>query len=295
MNVAGTSRVQMDSGDHVSLDIAKLAESVEGKLKTLRSFSDQCSIFRVPERLRELNGKAYTPRVISIGPLHYGKEELIEMEEHKRLYLREFLELSKVRVRDFIAAIAESETRLRSCYAETFDKLSKEEFVEMVLLDCSFLIMFFLKAFSPGIQSRYIDRIFNKPWMLDEISIDLCLLENQLPFFIVEDLFNLSKIQHHCEEYSMIKLTYAFLLAAWQSWVSEEILEKINLLKVEHFVDFLRICQQPAQEMQPKKLATITTPSVAELHRAGIKFKLGSSINPLLIKFDDNKGTLEIP
>jgi len=115
------------------------------------------------------------------------------MEEHKRLYLREFLELSKVRVRDFIAAIAESETRLRSCYAETFDKLSKEEFVEMVLLDCSFLIMFFLKAFSPDIQSRNIDRIFNKPWMLDEISIDLCLLENQLPFFIVEDLFNLSK------------------------------------------------------------------------------------------------------
>ncbi|KAI9398666.1 hypothetical protein POPTR_003G209100v4 [Populus trichocarpa] len=295
MNVAGTSRMQMDSGDHVSLDIAKLAESVEGKLKTLRSFSDQCSIYRVPERLRELNGKAYTPRVISIGPLHYGKEELIEMEEHKRLYLREFLELSKVRVRDFIAAIAESETRLRSCYAETFDKLSKEEFVEMVLLDCSFLIMFFLKAFSPVIQSRYIDRIFNKPWMLDEISIDLCLLENQLPFFIVEDLFNLSKLQHHCEEYSMIKISYAFLLAAWQSWVSEEILEKINLLKVEHFVDFLRICQQPAQETQPKKLATITTPSVAELHRAGIKFKLGSSINPLLIKFDDNKGTLEIP
>ena len=70
MNVAGTSRGQMDSGDHVSLDFAKLAESVEGKLKTLRSFSDQCSIYRVPKRLRELNGKAYTPRVISIGPLN---------------------------------------------------------------------------------------------------------------------------------------------------------------------------------------------------------------------------------
>jgi hypothetical protein len=41
--------------------------------------------------------------------------------------------------------------------------------------------MFFLKAFFPGIQSRNIDRIFNKPWMQDEISIDLCLLENQLP------------------------------------------------------------------------------------------------------------------
>jgi len=69
----------------------------------------------------------------------------------------------------------------------------------------------------------------------------------------------------------MIKHTYAFLLAAWQSWVSAEILEEINLPKVEHFVDFLRICQQPAQKMQPKKLANLNTPSVAELHRAGIK------------------------
>ncbi|KAF9688764.1 hypothetical protein SADUNF_Sadunf01G0022000 [Salix dunnii] len=32
----------MDSGDHVSLDIDKFAESVEGRLKILRSFSDQC-------------------------------------------------------------------------------------------------------------------------------------------------------------------------------------------------------------------------------------------------------------
>jgi hypothetical protein len=140
MDVAGTSRDQMDS----SLDIEKLEVSVEGKLRILRPFSNNCSIYRVPKRLRELNEKAYTPQVISIGPLHYGKEELKGMEEHKRLYLREFLELSEVNVKDFIAAIAEREARLRNCYAETFDNLSVEEFVEMVLLDCSFLIMYFL-------------------------------------------------------------------------------------------------------------------------------------------------------
>jgi hypothetical protein len=268
---------------------------VQGKLSILRPFSNNCSIFRVPKRLRELNEKAYTPHVISIGPLHHGKQGLKKMEEHKRLYLTEFLELSEVNVKDFIAAIAKMEDKLRNCYAETFDNLTAEEFVEMVLLDCSFLIMFLLKRCFPDLRSRNTDRIFNKPWMRQEIRFDLCLLENQLPFFIVEDLFNLSKILHHRKEYSMIKLTHDLLSCAWDSWVPKDILKKNNLSEAEHFVDFLRICQQPAEHMQPKKLKTLTAPSVAELHRAGIKFNLGSSINVLHIKFDDNEGTLEIP
>jgi hypothetical protein len=72
-------------------------------------------------------------------------------------------------------------------------------------------------------------------------------------------------------------------------------LKEINLSEGKHFVDFLRICQKPGEHMQPKKLETPTAPSVAELHRAGIKFKLGSSKNLLDIKFDENEGTLEIP
>nr|XP_034912572.1 UPF0481 protein At3g47200-like [Populus alba] len=68
----------------------------------------------------------YTPQVISIGPFHHGKKELQEMEEQKTLYLREFLGLCKVSVKDFIAAIAERESRLRNCYAETTDNLSRE-------------------------------------------------------------------------------------------------------------------------------------------------------------------------
>ncbi|KAI5596191.1 hypothetical protein BDE02_03G190200 [Populus trichocarpa] len=292
-NVAGTSRDQMDS----SLDIGKLAVSVQGKLSILRPFSNNCSIFRVPKRLRELNEKAYTPQVISIGPLHHGKQGLKKMEEHKRLYLREFLELSEVNVKDFIAAIAEKEDKLRNCYAETFDNLSQEEFVEMVLLDCSFLIMFLLKRSFRGLRSPNTDRIFNKPWMNEDIiRFDLCLLENQLPFFIVEDLFKRSKIQDRHEEYSMIEVTRDLLSCEWGSWAPKSsILKEINLSKGKHFVDFLRICQKPGEHMQPKKLETPTAPSVAELHRAGIKFKLGSSKNLLDIKFDENEGTLEIP
>nr|XP_034912581.1 putative UPF0481 protein At3g02645 isoform X5 [Populus alba] len=195
MTVSGTPRVPKVSPDHVSLDIAKLAESVEGKLKSLRSFSDLCFIYRVPKRLRELNEKAYTPQVISIGPFHHGKKELQEMEEQKRLYLRQFLELCK----------------------------------------------------------------------------------------------------HHCKEHSMIEVTHDLLSCKWDSWVPRDISKHFKLSRPEHFVGYLAICQRPSQQMQPTQLTNLTIPSVAELHQAGMKFKLGSSINLLDIKFDDNKGTLEIP
>jgi len=93
MEKVGTSTEQMKSNDHVSLDIDKLTASVQKELKTLRPFSNKCSIYRVPKRLRDSKEYAYTPQLVSIGPIHHGKEELKEMEEHKNLYLQEFLNL----------------------------------------------------------------------------------------------------------------------------------------------------------------------------------------------------------
>ncbi|XP_031282065.1 uncharacterized protein LOC116140590 [Pistacia vera] len=46
--------------------------------KTLEPELDarQCCIYRVPKDLRSVNEEAYTPQLVSIGPLHHGKEEL---------------------------------------------------------------------------------------------------------------------------------------------------------------------------------------------------------------------------
>jgi hypothetical protein len=47
---------------------------VKNELEIPYAFSGTCCIYKVPERLRELNEKAYTPRVVSIGPIHHGKD-----------------------------------------------------------------------------------------------------------------------------------------------------------------------------------------------------------------------------
>ena len=76
-----------DQDSQLSLDINKLAKSLRADMEMLHSFSDQCCIYRAPVRLRESNEKIFTPQVVSLGPLHHGKEELKAMQEHKILHL----------------------------------------------------------------------------------------------------------------------------------------------------------------------------------------------------------------
>ena len=78
---------------------------MKGQLEIPYAFSTTCAIYKVQERLRELNEKAYTPRVVSIGPIHHGKEKLKAMEDHKRTYLKEFIARTKVSVKGFIELI----------------------------------------------------------------------------------------------------------------------------------------------------------------------------------------------
>ena len=81
---------------------------------------------------------------------------------------------------DFIELIGDREATLRNCYAETFKDLSSEKFVRMILVDAAFVIMVILKRCFSAFRGRD-DSIFSRPWMIGEVGIYLCMLENQLP------------------------------------------------------------------------------------------------------------------
>uniref|UniRef100_A0A0A8ZUE9 Uncharacterized protein n=1 Tax=Arundo donax TaxID=35708 RepID=A0A0A8ZUE9_ARUDO len=61
--------------------------TVRGKLAQARAEEVACpwarlSVYRVPKYLRDGDERAYTPQVVSIGPLHHGRRRLREMERH---------------------------------------------------------------------------------------------------------------------------------------------------------------------------------------------------------------------
>ncbi|KAG2666461.1 hypothetical protein I3760_15G061300 [Carya illinoinensis] len=147
-----------------------------------------CCIYRVPKRLRELKKEAYTPRLVSIGPFHCMiKDQFKDMEQQKVRYFWSFCKRTGKSSKDLACIIERDENKIRQCYSENFDGILPEEFVTMILLDAIFILELFLRK-SDG-KTHEKDYILSQPCMERGIQLDLLLLENQLPFFVLEQLY----------------------------------------------------------------------------------------------------------
>ncbi|KAK2643490.1 hypothetical protein Ddye_025253 [Dipteronia dyeriana] len=165
----------------------------------------------------------------------------------------------------------------------------------MILVDAAFIIEILLKSKFTNLQNRN-DLISTKPWMIADIMFDMCLLENQLPFFIINELGAILSMSSEENNHPIINLIHDFTKDSWDFSKIEDSLENKSLERVEHLVDFLRICLVPSETGWHKttRLGTLATPSVTELHHAGIKFK-ASDKSLFEIKFNSRSGILEIP
>ncbi|KAL5764952.1 hypothetical protein ACOSQ2_017546 [Xanthoceras sorbifolium] len=289
----------MDKIDYnVCNDIMPLAASLRGKFEALCPLSIDCCIYRIPKKIgRSIEG-LFNLNIVSIGPLHHGKEELKAMEEHKVRYLQQFLQRTHLNLEDFLIFIKDKEEKLRNCYAETIP-LGSQDFVEMILLDAIFLIELLLRfSFRTSVTSG--DRIFGKPWWLNDIRLDIWYVENQIPFFILEDLFELAKTRmiNECYEgVSMNKLISNFCGDLCELVSIRKGLLEINFCETKHFLDLIRRCLEPPASRQldigNEFIYYPNSPTITELHQAGVKFRVGTSRHLFDIRFD--KGTLEIP
>ncbi|KAH9727146.1 DUF862 domain-containing protein [Citrus sinensis] len=292
----------MENGEHhQSVNIDRLADTLRGKFRSLHRLPQKCCIYRVPQQIRGLNPKAHTPQLVSIGPFHHGdSEELRATEEIKIRYLEYFLQRTEVSIETFLADVKNKEEQLRDCYAETI-RLENEDFITMVLEDAVFLIEFLLRYSFPNLVSTG-DPIFTKSRLISNMWLDIWLLENQLPLFILDDLFNLAKTAVNHDSYngvSLLSLTRRFYKDNYEFPLMEANLFETHFKQAQHFLDLLRLCFQPPQPRSCRaqnKLRTETQniPTAMQLHQAGVKFQLGSSANLFDITFNV-EGILEIP
>ncbi|XXG44614.1 hypothetical protein AAC387_Pa01g4366 [Persea americana] len=182
---------------HVVLEVEverDLEESIRSKLNRIEYLSGEegqdqiISIPKVPERLRNIDHEndAYEPRIISIGPYHWGESKLQDMERHKWNYVQAILSRNeKYCLKDYIDKIKALEKRARRCYSENSIRLDHKQFVEMLLFDGCFRVEFLLRL------KEKKDELHTMIWMVPQIQYDILLLENQLPFFILELIFDL--------------------------------------------------------------------------------------------------------
>ncbi|XP_040995407.1 UPF0481 protein At3g47200-like isoform X2 [Juglans microcarpa x Juglans regia] len=254
---------------------------------------DKYCIYRIPKRLREVNNMAYTPRLVSIGPFHHRSEELKDMDIQKFLILKNFCNrIIGKSIDELKGVIRPKEMEIRSCYSETF-LLSSEGFLNMILLDAIFILELFRRKSekdfgsskaqekdSGNSKAHYqIDYILSRPCMERGIRHDLLLLENQLPFFILEELYQ--HVEPNTKRKTLLELSCAFFGDLYYGWKpeSKECFNDLvgcfrppqnpspcspapsspNFIEVKHFTDLVRyfFCP-PKKEGQKSKCWTCT-------------------------------------
>ncbi|ESR59321.1 hypothetical protein CICLE_v10015442mg [Citrus x clementina] len=271
-----------------------LASSLSGKFKTLRYTSSEAScIYRVPQTRRRFHPSDYTPIMVSIGPLHHGKQELKPMEEHKLRYLHHFLQRTQVSMAHFLAFIQIKETKLRNYYADTID-LESDDFITMILVDAVFLIELFLRNGSSDFITDD-DPLFDKSmwtFLTVHMRFDLYLEENQLPFFILSELFDLAKTKTRNGDIYM-GISLMTFICKWFSAepglpkINAESLTGVQFSEVKHFLDLVILClhsPQPPESRAQSKFSYRNMPGAKELYRAGVEFK--DSEIPFFCLFD---------
>ncbi|XP_059663675.1 UPF0481 protein At3g47200-like [Cornus florida] len=286
-NTDNTRRHVNERGEQISIDIQ---DSINKRINNLPPLPNDCSIFRIPKRMREMNEKAYTPQVVSMGPFHRGKIHLQAMEELKPRYLQSFLNRTyRMSLNSCIKTLKEWEKRARSYYSETIG-ISSDEFVEMMLLDGCFIIEVFWRLYHrKNKEPDYLDRQI----YMSDLCNDMILLENQLPFFVLNDLFDLAFPPSPCQSSSFLMFSIRYF---GMTDIVRDKNPSFSSSEVKHFVDLLRLCHLPSslRSLPQGDIDFVPIPNATKLQESGIKFKKGSSYRyPDIAQTSEN--VLEIP
>ncbi|CAN4104678.1 unnamed protein product [Withania somnifera] len=297
MKEEDVSHTNVKAKDDVTLDVVEeegdLIQSIGKKMKNISSFR---RINRVPQEVKK-ESESYSPKLVSIGPFHHGVDNLKAMEEHKWCYLNTLVNRKPIIdtqtiLENCVNALRTLEDKARKSYGEnTVDQIGSDEFVQMMLLDSAFLIELFIKYAIKGFRRRD-DIFFSNSDMFFRLRRDLILLENQIPYVVLHQMFHILPIPKECT-YSLIQLALLF----FRKLIPEEGLITIERFgpEVHHLLDLLHNCHLPTSPQIHSNETQSSIQNVLYLHDVvGIKFKKAISESVMNIRFTKDK-VLEIP
>ncbi|KAM3700123.1 hypothetical protein ACB098_05G074200 [Castanea mollissima] len=203
-------------------------------------------IFYVPKALMVSDPESYTPQQVALGPYHYWRPELYEMQRYKLAAAkRSQKQLKCLCFQNLVDQLIKFEPRIRACYHKYLD-FNGETLAWMMGIDASFMLEFLqIYAIQEG---KVITRVSSRMSHLvdhagrksahNTILRDMVMLENQIPLFVLRKMLEfqfssleaaddmlLSMLVGLCKELSPFKLV--------------EELPKIPVPDCAHLLDFL--------------------------------------------------------
>ncbi|XVE63296.1 hypothetical protein DITRI_Ditri07aG0008500 [Diplodiscus trichospermus] len=262
----------------ISSVLPGLVEKYESRLNLLDNSQNVASgycIFRIPAALIKEKKSPYRPQYARIGPLVYYVNISTHKEDQKKSYLASFLFRVKhrTRVEDFILLIIGSLAKIRGCYEKIYYRYQDRKgkirqnkpvshesdsllLIEMILVDAGFILELLLRDYYSKEWRVENDIIFAKSGMLSCLKQELMLLQNQLPFFLLRDIYQLafSDNPDYPDFPPFLHLTCHFFSHYYNQKIPlQDVLSKKNphpeyrskLEETKHFTDLVRTFQQP--------------------------------------------------
>ncbi|KAK2995446.1 hypothetical protein RJ640_002743 [Escallonia rubra] len=211
------------------------------------------------------------------------------MEALKLRYFKYFLSRFDLELQGFVDRVKQCEQDVRDCYAEEITGLNADEFVEMILVDSGFIIELLLRDRERSRRDAD-DEFLKTPTVSTCVAHDLILLENQIPLFVLKDLYD--GVLTSTSNSSVLELALYFFEDH-----NKQGLPLDSLDGVLHFADLIRtfFIPAPPPDTSPQRNlpAFSFVNSATRLSNVGLKFKVKPSNCLLDVKFEN--GVLEIP
>ncbi|KAL5865426.1 hypothetical protein ACOSQ3_002940 [Xanthoceras sorbifolium] len=147
-------------------------------------------IYEIPKFFKKCNLEMFTPMLFSIGHFHHGRLELAAMESRKKRYYEKFDTLILYEILEkfeFVLQLGEAHFPSTYIYSVPTVPIQLDEFRSIICYDSIFIVELLLSYYEKENNGLLSDSLKKNAL----IKRDLLLLENQLPFYILIQLYNL--------------------------------------------------------------------------------------------------------
>ncbi|KAD3067724.1 hypothetical protein E3N88_35604 [Mikania micrantha] len=224
------------------------------------------SIDEAPSTLRDISPNSFIPRVVSIGPLHKDDLNLQRFEGRKAEYVQQLLSYLKPSKEEEILTTCVKKVdnlieKIKGCYPD-IKTCNDVKLAKMMVIDACFILEFIRSEFK--LDDSGSNKLSNS-----YIPYDLVLLENQIPFFVLNVIFMSTIYKKSQQSLSDFILPLLKCLNLIQGVKIKPPSHTTNF--PVHILGYLHNFYMPKDEI-PSKFPSSTIHSAVELDRAGVKF-----------------------
>ncbi|KAK1428553.1 hypothetical protein QVD17_17389 [Tagetes erecta] len=254
-------------------DIDMIQESVQRLLnrgKNEDNYLNQSSpsIYMVPHVIRDLSPSSFDPQLVSIGPLHREHKNVQEFEGQKAAYMLNLMRRINSPQEEILESCMQkaynSMNKIKACY-KWRKVYSDADIAEMMVMDACFILEYMIEHHISA------NPLAEKILQTHVVLHDLMLLENQIPLFFVDEIFQATVLKRD-PNILLIKLIYPIL--SWNSIFQTSLnIANVSISNTDHILSILHQIYKPQDDTKVDNMSWSRIHTAVEIDRAGVNIK----------------------